>query len=675
MRPVQGTGVQEAEAMRSAERRKGLIRFAALLVSLLLLSSCGSTSNLPDLEALYGKASETEASAEQVIFRSIYNAEAENLNYLVTTNYADFDICANTVDCLVEYDPYGNVQPGLAESWESNADHTVWTFHIRKGVSWVDKRGAVVAEVKADDWVAAAHYVNDAKNGSGSQYMYSTGSVVQNAQAYYDYTQYLLLSENGTKNRTPDGEPLTPVPEVSPWDIGVSAADDYTLIYTLERPCPFFLSVLTYPSYMPVNRAYLEREGERFGTGATHLLYNGPYLLDVYQSLDKHVLVRNPEYWDNEHVYLDRIEETYLRDAQDRQMELYRNGEVDFCEISMDHLEDWLNDVELQSEVHAQRPDLTYSYFYSFNFDPRFDQEYEPDNWRKAVENESFRKSLMYAINRLSVLSVYEPYTPEILLNKTICPRNFISVDGTDYTALEPLNQVSEKDFYDPVLARRFKEKALPELEKSGVSLPVKVLMPYNPSLPNWDLEAETLKAGLELILGTDYIEVITLKGPETAFLSAIRRSGNYAFMKCNWGADYADPQTWTEPFAEGNSFGCWDRCRDAGIKALYEEWSGLKDTAALLQDTGERYALFAKAEAMLIDHAIVVPFSISQGNAYVASRLHELEGQFAPFGFVLQRYKLLHLYDRSMGIEEFRSEYAKWERERSKRIIKEGKQ
>jgi oligopeptide transport system substrate-binding protein len=59
----------------------------------------------------------------------------------------------------------------------------------------------------------------------------------------------------------------------------------------------------------------------------------------------------------------------------------------------------------------------------------------------------------------------------------------------------------------------------------------------------------------LENLLGKDYIDIIPEAGPKTGFLSAIRRSGKYALMKCNWGPDYADPETYTDPFNETGTY------------------------------------------------------------------------------------------------------------------------
>ena len=79
--------------------------------------------------------------SDKAVYRTLYSSEVTTLNYLVTTQTVTTSLTANVVDCLVEYDSYGNVEPALATSWESNADATVWTFHLRQGVKWVDKDG------------------------------------------------------------------------------------------------------------------------------------------------------------------------------------------------------------------------------------------------------------------------------------------------------------------------------------------------------------------------------------------------------------------------------------------------------------------------------------------------------------------------------------------------------
>lgn len=637
---------------------------AGLLTGVMALSlaACGSSSS-------GSSDSGSGENGEKTTFRSLYSGEVQTLNYLTTSTTNDYAISANIVDCLVDYDQYGNITPGLAESWESNDDMTEWTFHIRKGVKWVDNNGKEMADVTANDWVAAARYVNDAAHESDNQYMYDTGAVVHNAQAYYDYTAYMLASENGTKDTDADGEKLEPVDPVNAEDIGVEAPDDYTLVYKLDAPCSFFTSIVSYTSYMPVSQACLDEYGDSFGLDNESLWYNGAFILSTYEPQEKHVLTKNASYWDKDHVYLDEVVSTYNADASSVEANMYKNGEIDYASISADLLDSWLKDDAVKDEVHGSRPNNSFSYFFCFNFDPQFDAEYEPDNWKLAVNNENFRKAMMASMDRVKALTVSEPYNPESLLNNTVTPANFAAAAGKDYTQYDALKDITNGDSFDAAKAVEYRDKAKEELEKEGCTFPVKVLMPYNPSVTNWDKECQVLEQQMESVLGTDFIDIIVQAGPETGFLSAVRRSGAYAFMKCNWGADYADPQTWSEPFTEGNNYNFWDISEDEGTQAIYQEWTDkVTEAEAICTDDEARYNTFAEAEKLLIDHAIIVPFEISNGG-YTASKVNPLEGEFAPYGVALQRYKFQHLGEKSMSMDEFNTALAEWEEARTKAL------
>ena len=102
------------------------------------------------------------------VYRTLYTGEITTLNYLYTSTTNEFALAANVIDTLVEYDQYGNIQPSLAESWDVSEDGTVYTFHLRDGITWVDHNGEYYADVKAQDFVSAAQYVLNAQNASST---------------------------------------------------------------------------------------------------------------------------------------------------------------------------------------------------------------------------------------------------------------------------------------------------------------------------------------------------------------------------------------------------------------------------------------------------------------------------------------------------------------------------
>ena len=50
-----------------------------------------------------------------------------------------FKVCENIYDTLVQYaEDSTEIQPALAESWETSADGLIWKFHLRRGVKFHD---------------------------------------------------------------------------------------------------------------------------------------------------------------------------------------------------------------------------------------------------------------------------------------------------------------------------------------------------------------------------------------------------------------------------------------------------------------------------------------------------------------------------------------------------------
>ena len=214
------------------------------------------------------------------------------------------EYCALTWDGLVAYDPENNMVPALAESWEKGTDadgNVTYTFNIRKGVKWVDSQGRELAEVTADDWVAAMQHMIDAQGGLD----WLVDGVIKGVNGYIS------------------GE-ITDFAEV-----GVTAADTYTLVYTLEYDCPYFITMMNYSLFAPMNRAFYESQGGKFGSefdasaanytyGSTadNIAYCGPFLVKNVTENSTMVFTQNPSYWDLDSCNIKTVTVLY-NDGQD----------------------------------------------------------------------------------------------------------------------------------------------------------------------------------------------------------------------------------------------------------------------------------------------------------------------------------------------------------------------
>lgn len=590
--------------------------------------------------------------AEEKALNTLYSSEISTLNYLTTSTTKDFAISANVIDTLVEYDRYGNIQPSLAEKWEMSEDGLTWTFHLRRDAVWVNAKGEVQANVTANDFVSAAKYLLDDKNASSTADLFY--GVIAGAEAYYEST---VPAAEGEAAKTP----------VDFETVGVKALDEYTLQYTLAAPCAYFESMMTYVCFMPVYGPFLEEKGDRFGVAddENSILYCGAYILSEFKPQEVRVLSKNPAYWDKDNVKIDTIRSTFNKEASSIGAEMYKRGEIDSASIDVTTAASWLKDPETEKLIRPIRQTSFYSYFYCLNFDANFDEAYEPENWTKAVNNEAFRKSLYHGLDRVKAMLITEPDNPESIIFNTIVPTNYATLDGIDYTLVGDLKPITElgTGTFDAEKALAFKAQAIEELTAAGATFPVKILLKYNPRVSGWDNECLVVEQQLEALLGTDYIDVIVEAGPADGFLSEVRRSGNYALLKCNWGPDYADPQTFTDPFRKGNNYSFIDKSADTEALDYYY---GLVEAAkAEAFDLTVRYETFAKAEAFLIDHAYVIPFGFGNGG-YVASRIDPFTSQFAPYGFTNERYKGSEILSEPMDTDAYFDAYDQWIEDRA---------
>lgn len=632
--------------------------------------------------------------ADEQVYRSLYSSEVTTMNYLVSSTTYELVVGANTIDSLVENDTFGNILPCGAESWEVSEDGLTWTFHLRAGQYWYDADGNQKDPVTANDYVAAARYVCDSAMDSNNSYLMD-GWIV-NAEELLNYTAAQLAEpvEQGTEagedqdyvidangiiyegsdwnKETEKYDTWTEVPAVTPEDLGVEAVDDLTLVYHLVKARPYFLTALQFGTYWPAPASLLAELGDAYGLDNYSMWFNGAYILSEFKPQEKRIYTKNVNNWDAEHVYIERIEQICNTEAATLEPEMFLRGEVDGAGIGSDIVADWMSDPEKSQMISTTRVTGDYSYFFGFNFEPKFDAEYEPENWVIAVNNENFRKAIFHGIDRDGYIAAkYPGDDPSIHKINTVTPKGFSVNEGKDYVFYGGLAKYTEGESFDPELAVQFRDAAKAELESAGCKFPIKVPVNYNTNSTTWANCTVVLEQQLEELLGADFIDIIVVPYSGSDFLNATRRNGNYALQELNWGADFMDPETWADAFERKNNYNffchetdtyrVFQDTKTAETNALIDQYYELVDAAR--EETGDmdaRYEAFAAAESFYIDHAIVVPGFIS-GGSYQATKLNGFEGQYAMMGQSSSRYKGQHVYKTAMSQDMFDAQYAEW--------------
>ena len=333
-------------------------------------------------------------------FNMAYTDDPQSWDVFAEWNATLYEPLCNTFDNLMMYDCENVLQPALAESYEVSDDGLTYTFHLREGVMWVDSQGREIAELTAQDFVSAAQHLFDM--GSGIEDLWTVdGCGIVGATEYYsgelaDFSQ-----------------------------VGVKAVDDYTLEYTLEAECPYFLSMLTYTTFSPLCTSYYESLGGGFGadynedctygTDPDHIAYCGPYLITSATAENSIYFKANEKYWNADNVTIKEL--TWLYNDGSDPTKSYNDclsGVTDSCGLTTSIIEIAKEDGNYDKYAHVSATDatayLTYlnlnrGTFANFNDGTALAStktQEQVDAAYAAVNNQHFRLAMAYGFDRLT---------------------------------------------------------------------------------------------------------------------------------------------------------------------------------------------------------------------------------------------------------------------------------
>jgi peptide/nickel transport system substrate-binding protein len=186
----------------------------------------------------------------------------------------------NMFDRLTEYDADLNLQPSLAEKWESSADRKVWTFYLRKGVKFHDGTDL-------------------------------------NAEAVKFTFDRLLNEKSPVKKR---GFFLAIK--------GVRVVDPYTVEFTTKDPFGPLPGLMATSAASIVSPKAVQEAGDQFGRKQP--VGSGPFVFVEWSAANQFVMKRNDTYWGGP-PSLDRVIFKFTTEPGTR-VAMLETGQADIAE-------------------------------------------------------------------------------------------------------------------------------------------------------------------------------------------------------------------------------------------------------------------------------------------------------------------------------------------------------
>ena len=643
--------------------KKRLIGAGLTLAAAVLLTACG------------------KSASDVKTYSSTFGADPTTFNYLLDYSGDNTAVVTNLVDGLLENDNYGNLIPALAEDWSVSKDGLTYTYKLRQDAKWFTADGEEYASIKAQDFVTGIKYAADNK----SQAL----DLIQNSIKGLD--DYVTGANTDFSN------------------VGVKAVDDHTVQYTLTRPEPFWNSKTTNSILFPVNEEFLTSKGKEFGElKPDSILYNGPYLLKDFTSKSSLEYMKNPHYYDQEKVTIERVKLAYV-DGSDQDMTIrnFESGAYSSAGVYPNSSNFAKTKEKYKDNIVYSLQDAT-SWYYNFNVNRQtYNHTAKTSDEQKqatqaAILNKNFRQAINFAIDRTaySAQSNGEEAAKNTLRN-TLVPPTFVQVGDKTFgetvssklvnygTQWSNMNLEDAQDgYFNKEKAQAQFAEAKKELEAQGVTFPIHLDLPVDQVNKTLLPKIHSLKQSVESTLGAenvviDVVQISTEDYANATFQAPTTADHDYDLNLDGWSADYQDPSTYLNPFNAEDGFYLkilgldpskdTDKIRSIGLDQYTQK---LKAADAENTDVAKRYENYADAQAWLIDSSLLLPVNSNGGGASV-TRVTPFTRAYSLVGIkgTGSNYKYMKLQTDVVTTAQFDEAKAKWEQERKNSVEKSQKE
>ncbi|AZB42358.1 peptide ABC transporter substrate-binding protein [Bacillus sp. FJAT-42376] len=546
-----------------------LLVVLTLVLSLFLTACYGGSKEGASEPKDNGKGTETEEtpSVPQEL-KILESAELPSMDSVMAEDAASFEIINNVNEGLYRLDKDQKAIPGMAtEAPQKSEDGLTYTMKLREDAKWSNGE-----PVTANDFVFAWQRALNPDTAS-------------------PYGPYMMIGKIANADKVYDKS-------AKPEELGVKAIDEHTLEVKLVKPIEYFDTLMAFPSFYPQNKKFVEEKGDKFGTNAENLVFNGPFKMTAWggPTATEWTLEKNADYWGAKDVTLEKIQFNVSKDPQ-ASVNAFEANEAD------------------------RTPKLaTAAIISQYEGDKQMQRFLESSVWwikmnekNPALANKNIRRAIALAVDKKALVD-------DVLQNGSIVadgvvPREFVSDDsGKDFRDtgkyLEP-----NKDEAKKLFAQGMKEIGKKDLTLGYVTQDTETAK----------LEASFVKEQLEKTLEGLKIEV---KNVPFKIRLDLEDKMDYDLLNGGWGPDYLNPMTYLDLWVTDgpqNKMGYSNPKYDELIKK-----------ADATTDKAEQYKLFTEAEkTMLEDDVALSPLYQRAVNVLIKEKVegmvyHPIGGEYS---------------------------------------------
>lgn len=514
-----------------------------------LLTACGGNG---DSSNSTSDDSAGSTSGEQVVN---YTAPTElsTMDTALITDINSSNYLGHVIEGLLRIDEEGNPVPAIAaDEGVISEDGLTYTYTLRDDAVWSNGD-----PVTANDFVYAMQKLVDPDTGASYSYLAET---IENA-------------------------PEIMAGEADVSELGVTANGDHEITFNLTQPTPYFEFLLAFTAFFPQNEAFVQEQGDNYGTSSEALLANGPFTLENWDGTGlTWDLVKNDDYYAADEVTLDAVNVQVVKETSTA-VNLFEGGQADNAQLTGEIVKQFAEDENVVVQKKARTSYL------EFNWDNDY------------LQNEKLREALGLVINTDDLVNtVLADGSTEI---GGFLPADFVTDPSTGEDFTEEAGTFLS---YDVERAQKLWDEAKIELGVDSISLSF---------VGDDDEKSKQISQYIQGQIQNNLPGIsIELRNVPKKNRLALADSRDFDILLTGWGADFADAINFMDllysdsPYNEGGYANSdydalIDQAKTTNANDDEKRWENLQQAHKVITDDFAFIPLCQEAETQLRNPAV----------------------------------------------------------------------